>query len=67
MLISEEDLKNLTFRYPQTITELGLRMTESNQNKLTFKESIAQSKQPHNLEGGLISEEKITLKSQESK
>ena len=66
MLISEEDLKNITFGNPQAISELGLRMTESNQNKLRFKETIAQSKQSHNLEGGLTSEEKITLESKES-
>ena len=44
MLISEEDLENIQFGYPQAITELGPQMTESDQGKSTPKESINQSK-----------------------
>ena len=65
MLISEENLKDITFGNPQTITELGIQMTETNQNKLRFTEITTQPKQSHNPEGELTSEK--TLKSKESK
>ena len=56
MLISEENLEELTSENPQIITELGIQITESNQNKLRFTETTVQSKQSHNLEGEVTSE-----------
>ena len=64
-LISEENLKDITFKNPQIITELGIRITKSNQNKLRFTETTIQSKQSHSPEGEFTSE--TTLKPKESK